>query len=791
MNQISQNVFEVTLAALLHDIGKPFQRAVRSDYSALHEDAFKKEDVKYAHSCWTSSFLQQNSDFLRKTGRVENFDRLDRLASNHHSPSEDNEWIVAEADRASAGLDRESWKSRLDEPEIEGKSAHAVYYKRPLDAVFSRIQFTAQAQHKTAAYRLGRFSDIENENICFPSCEDIKLTQSEYQLLCDNFTNDFQQIDTQTDMRFLEALASLINRYLWCVPATTMETFADIPLSDHLVTSAAIAGALTRASDERGEKFAIKETKFIWVSGDFAGIQNYIFSLKGESQSQLAKLLRGRSFNVSLLTLVAARNITDACGVSPLNILFQTSGKFNVLLPDTVGVRSALENSRQGMEKWIYREYFGELKLVIDSGVSFGIDEFRKDLFSDVMKRSNESLNTEKRKVFSNVMTKDSDWVNAQQYEQLHNNGACIICGIEPVTQKNICSHCQTAIEYGTDLTKNKFVNIIEKENGRYFSRHGIKFSAGGSEMAVSSYEINLFQNAAKEKAMLHYASYLPVDEDGQTALSFEQICNHSEGMSCLAALKADVDNLGYCFSKGLGRDNSLSRRMAMSRMLNWFFTWYLPALLKSEYPSIYTLFAGGDDLCLIGPWNVIIDFAAVLHEKFKQYTADNQDITLSAGIELFHNKYPVARAVNMAEEKLLKAKNAGRNRVCVLGQIMKWGEEFNSQRSFACDWERLVQQMNADSGTNNNYNSMLYRFFKYWKQSADRDTEDPARLKHRFQFIYDVNRNLKRYIQKEPISSLLVAEGTIFEEKPIFRFLPVGISIAMYKNREKQNQGD
>lgn len=218
--------------------------------------------------------------------------------------------------------------------------------------------------------------------------------------------------------------------------------------------------------------------------------------------------------------------------------------------------------------------------------------------------------------------------------------------------------------------------------------------------------------------------------------------------------------------------------------------------LLKKneEFKNIYTLFAGGDDLCLIGPWNVMVVFAEKIQKEFSTYTGDSPIITISAGVELFKPSSPVVHAVEKAESALERAKNnEGKNSVVLFGYAMKWKNEFESQIQFAKDW--LV--FTADDAIDNNgknRNAMLYRFLRYhreWEQALVRN-EKLAMLKHRFRFIYDINRNLapKKNAKidwrfKAPFKYLLATQTQDMEQLPVFRFLQVGITMAVYRKRE------
>ncbi|MCZ2152996.1 MAG: hypothetical protein LC114_03675 [Bryobacterales bacterium] len=139
-------------------------------------------------------------------------------------------------------------------------------------------------------------------------------------------------------------------------------------------------------------------------------------------------------------------------------------------------------------------------------------------------------------------------------------------------------------------------------------------------------------------------------------------------GVEHLAVLKADVDRLGQVFSPRSGAA-SLSRYASLSRTMDFFFTGYLHQRLAKnpDFQSTYTVYAGGDDLLLIGPWRQVISLAVDIRRQFSAWTGHNPNITLSAGVELMKVSHPIQRVARAAESRLTKAKEAGRNRVCLI----------------------------------------------------------------------------------------------------------------------------
>ena len=124
-----------------------------------------------------------------------------------------------------------------------------------------------------------------------------------------------------------------------------------------------------------------------------------------------------------------------------------------------------------------------------------------------------------------------------------------------------------------------------------------------------------------------------------------------------LGVLKADVDNLGLIFSKGfedprkIEKDlpdvdrKTVSRFLTLSRMLELFFSGWMKEIMSEnhkdktikellsmegieeesfenylkgeqiDFGNIYTVYSGGDDLVMVGPWETMIIFSIFLNK--------------------------------------------------------------------------------------------------------------------------------------------------------------------------------
>jgi len=146
-------------------------------------------------------------------------------------------------------------------------------------------------------------------------------------------------------------------------------------------------------------------------------------------------------------------------------------------------------------------------------------------------------------------------------------------------------------------------------------------------------------------------------------------------GLDALGILKADVDNLGMLMACGLqpGRF-TISRLATMSRQLNYYFALYLPHLLMTDtrFKDVYTVFAGGDDLFVIGPWNRVYELSLHINDTFSDYTCRNDAIHLSAGLVLKKAHTPLSALAESAE-CALEASKSGRNSLTMFAETVPW----------------------------------------------------------------------------------------------------------------------
>jgi len=226
------------------------------------------------------------------------------------------------------------------------------------------------------------------------------------------------------------------------------------------------------------------------------------------------------------------------------------------------------------------------------------------------------------------------------------------------------------------------------------------------------------------------------------------------EGVAALGVLKADVDHLGLLMACGLKNERfTISRLATQSRQLSYFFTVYLPDLLRSDerFSAVYTVFAGGDDLFLIGPWNSLVDLYSLLRKSFSQYVCGNPAITFSAGISFHKPQTPIDAMSREADEALEQSKERGRDRLSVFSETVEWKdmEALLSIRAILEEWLDLGWVSSA----------LFYRFNEFIRMAAreqqvvrnkEVSIDDMSCTRWRALLVYTTERNVAKNIKGE-----------------------------------------
>lgn len=540
-------------------------------------------------------------------------------------------------------------------------------------------------------------------------------------------------------------LLALLTAHTWLVPADTGDDTRDVSLYDHLRTTAAIAACLYRL-DEAGEytgsnvRTAAGRESFCLAVGDVSGIQDYIFSVASGAAigGGLARRLRARSLFVQLISEVAPLQILRQLELPVTNLLMSSGGKFYLLLPNLEEMRRTLTSFQEQADAWFLGELNASLALNL-SWVSFGERELQS--FGGVIGRAMTRLTERKEQRFREALVENGRWLEADFLRPpfAADQQGCPSCGMfsAPMEADRLCPHCSKDREWGALLRACRQVRISARpsSSARDLIGAGVDLGQGfaiGHESRPFVLSINdpdTSPAASVPAAFRYLATYTPTTNGD--SVTFEEIAAHSKGRDYLAFLKADVDRLGEVFAFGLKGRDSVSHLVALSRQIDLFFAGWVQHLLCTDFRSCYTVFSGGDDLFLVGPWDVMLRFAERLRDDFDDFVGHNPDLTLSAGLVIRPPRYPISQAAREAEEALEKSKQSGRNRITVLEHTLTWA-----------DWDATREQWTRLSAEGVK-SAFLYSLLDYARMWRDYRRGDVLGLRFQPLLSYSVSRNV------------------------------------------------
>jgi len=478
----------------------------------------------------------------------------------------------------------------------------------------------------------------------------------------------------------------------------------------------------TSFNDYGAEKHADQDNEFQLLLGDVSGIQSYLLSIAHIGAGSVAKQLRARSFYLSQMPKLAAQYIVDELGLTTRHILMVTGGVFLVCIrkQDDISV------IRQRMNEMLYEQHHGMLQLHL---ATQSISNTQCDSIAATLSELHASIRESKMTPLFNVLQRDGAWRNEQESTWLHTRAAgayCVSCKKHPVLHnlEELCLHCARDVEIGRKLPTSIGMQIIahssnagarNKQGILLWERYEIKLIQKLDEIAIESVLLEAWNNKEQLESFssasngwvstVYVSNYVP-RTNGATIATFEEIAAQSKGDKLLGVYKADLDHLGSLLSFGLRNDQQtyqLAEYINASRTLEKFIGEQLTSIIVRNYPHLYTVFSGGDDLFLIGPWSDMLQFSIDMKRSFDAFTDHNPEVTISAAVVIASCKTPLSVLAEQAEDMLAKAKDTpspirssehGRNQLCLNGTLVEWNDApiIHEQMQRWTSWEQSGQ---------------------------------------------------------------------------------------------------
>lgn len=839
----------VAFAGLVHDLGKLGERArIEAPESQIEANVhlycpFNQEKGfhSHKHAAYTALCLDRiEGDLPHLTGEsVAPFaswkspgadDSLLNAAAMHHRPDSLLQWIVATADRIASGFERESFAEY-------NKAEERNHYRTRLLSLFEPLYREQQASAIDQLKTRYPLAPLNPESL-FPVARDQAepdnnaAAQDEYRQLWEQFCHKLEQIPQSHRKQWplwLDHFDSLWLETAQAIPsATAFNSRPDVSLYDHSHTVAAMATALWRYHHERGDdpeqvRTAMRyrqdwdETKFLLIQGDFFGIQDFIFSAGGETRKKANKLLRGKSFYVSLLTELAALRLLEALALPATSQITNAAGKFLLVAPNTPRSHAAVAQVAAEFRTW-----FGQHSFHL-SGIGLATTEAcANDFLAGAGSGSSEEppFRTLMRRLFTalerakfqrlDLTQADAPTVHRNFLERFEEEkGVCALDGRSPAEVRLAAAHpdgdsepspwvsrlARDQVRIGEWLAQPRHQRLVVTRGEGLHDGLSVRIFGYGVGFTGSAEASGQFGALAKQGALVRcwdislptlddtslfhgyarrfinayvplfgepdgyegerYGDHAPLDEIAPGKIkTLEHLACEDRGplleeenwvgQRALQVLKGDVDDLGLLFERGLAQP-SFARMAALSRQMHFFYSLWLPAWCARHTPNTYTIFAGGDDFFLIGPWKQTTRLALQMRQQFGRFAANNPRLHFSAGLLQVKPGAPIQALAEQSEQALEQAKQAeGKDHVTLYGQTLDWP----AMAELLHIAERLLaQRRQADVPLSTGY---LYGLLELARMANEADTRPEAGL-WRSYLSYRTQRNVLDKLSKRP----------------------------------------
>lgn len=449
-----------------------------------------------------------------------------------------------------------------------------------------------------------------------------------------------------------------------------------------------------------------KEQQFekLFVGGDLSGIQKFLYNI---TSSKAAVSLIGRSAYLRDYMKKVCDDMEKAiksAGATYTKIIYCSGGKFYLLSDNSETIIQAIEDYARTIKKQLWDEHQGQLGIAISYIPFHEHPDGKVDVAGQpsqkpgiLWKIVNNDFTRQKRQKFKEILEEQFD---------------SFFCPVSVGEINNVCAV--------TGIESNNCVPVDDKDETVIYVLPSVKK------------QIQLGEQIRQENGFK----------------TFEDYANKSY----LGILRMDVDGLGKKFTEGFP---SIAAYEKFSNRLTDFFENEVRNIQKKEEFKDYLniIYAGGDDLFVVGRWDKTIDFAKRIHdETIKRFKDDN--ITISGGIAIVKPKYPIAKAAEKSGEAEHVAKqfnNGEKNAFTLLGQTISWDKEFDYVKQYKDDFVRLICANSAKALNK----SLLHKIMLY-ATIAELNEEREKRGEQRdFRCVWHASYYLTRQMEKNKKDNL------------------------------------
>lgn len=452
----------------------------------------------------------------------------------------------------------------------------------------------------------------------------------------------------------------------------------------------------------------------LFVGGDLSGIQKFIYNI---SSKRAMVSLKGRSAWLKKYTddfcerILSIPEITNS-GFSKIEMkIYCSGGKFYLQVPDSELIRREIDRVKLCAERELWEKHKGQLAINVAyfpfcyKGDDVCVDG-KVGKIGILWERITQDFNIMKNQKLKQVLL--DDYSNFFEVSKVGGDAkVCEVTGIEGAIEATF----RFKDENGEKEETLKVLDSVKEQ-----IEFGIKLR----------------------------------DKQG-----FKMLEEYADG-TYLGVLRMDVDGLGKRFISGF---NSMGEYREFSNKLDEFFdadNGELNELYESHKDYLHIVYAGGDDIFVVGRWDKTIEFAELVRNEFKKYCREklhDESLSISGGVAIVGPKFPIAKAAEMAgeaEEAAKKHNNSEKNAFNMFGETLSWrDDEFGYVKSYKDQFVSLITNCGLSR-------SILHKIMAYTaivKENKAIEVENRrGNYKHKpnMSYIWHTAYYLTRFMAKE-----------------------------------------
>lgn len=633
---------DLIYAALLHDIGKVYQRG---------------SSPQGSHSYLGWKFLHENTHLTEgnKIIREGVLFHHEVEIKESNLPSTSFAHIVSMADNISSAIDRR----HIDEQNKARWGQYDSYIRdTPLSSIFNLLFTTKDTVASEANTSKQPFSFKE---FSFASTNTIPYTQGNYNEIIEDMKVNLKEFSFSS--QHINSLLGYLEDAWSLVPSSTdVKQLVDISLYHHAKTTAAIATCMYdyfiyhEITDfKKATKPKFKNTlAFLLVSVKLEGAEDFIFNISG---TNALKSLRARSLYVEMLLQHIVDNILESLSISRANLLFGGTHEYTMLLPNIPSALSALQEIQSQVNAWFAKYFKNAMFASIAHVVATPNDLKSKEALINLITAQENKCNSFFTPQEINSLNKHSAQLLQRECRECKRTDQLL-------KEKDICSLCNSLILISNDMRDKRYALINDD------------IECGIPLPFNQSLTLETLQQAQCEEENLPHRLYTKFSSISFPSIKlemadydygdFDDIINQAQGVKRLGVLLVNIDNFSASLLNGfIPEYASISRTTAFSSSFTYFLKLYLNQSLQGQRTKARVIYSTGDNICIIGAWMELISFAKSFANDFKKFTLNKMTISMALG--MFKYKLPITHMLKSTHQLMLAAKTVkGDNSICI-----------------------------------------------------------------------------------------------------------------------------